>query len=407
MRFSTVIPVALIALMTGCGGGGGGSDSPAKPVQPPATEENVAAIQVGRGPYNILNLPMVSVTVCAPGDASRCHVIDNVLLDTGSIGLRVVGSALHDVAPNLVLPVQGDASDQPLYECIGFIDGSYAWGGVRRADVRIGGKLAADIPIQVIGDVPASGSPPSQCVSGNPGFDLSSAANLGANGILGVNYWIEDCGNLCTTLAITDPYSTYWYFTCGSNTCVPANVPLAAQVRNPVAAFVGDNNGVIVDLPAVPPQGSPSVTGSLIFGINTRSNNSLGSAHLFVGYDLTTVYKGVLYPAFIDSGSNALYFDDVSIPRCSNSIFFCPSSTQDLDAIVGDARATTRSVAFSVANIRDLPDANFAFDNVAGLNSFTDQATGFEVFDWGLPFFFGRKVYFGLEGGSYPYAVGF
>jgi hypothetical protein len=409
MRFFKTIPVVVALLIVGCGGGGGGgSDRPPVTPQPPAQESNVTDIKVGQGPYGILNLPMVSVTVCAPGDASRCYVIDNVLLDTGSIGLRVVGSALASVAPNLVLPVENDALGRPLYECVGFIDGSYAWGGVRRADVKIGGKVAANIPLQLIGDIPASGVRPPHCTSVDPSLDLGTAANMGANAILGVNYWVEDCGSFCEDSAGVTLADAYYYFTCNNNSCAPASVPLASQVKNPVAAFVGDNNGVIVDLPPLSAQGSASVSGSLIFGINTRSNNSLGSAHLFDGYYLTTLYKGTLYPAFIDSGSNALYFDDLTIPRCNSSIFFCPAAQLDLSAVVGDQVSTdTRTVGFSVANTRNLPNGNYAFNNLAGLFSFTDQTAGHEVFDWGLPFFFGRKVYFGMEGGTYPRAVGF
>lgn len=409
MRFLGAVSVAMIVLMSGCGGGGGGGGGDKTPVTPPPPQEdNVASVQVGRGPYSIANLPMVSVTVCAPGDSSRCHVIDNVLLDTGSIGLRLVNQAFANAAPNLVLPVQNDALGARLYECVGFIDGSYAWGGVRRADVKIGGKIASNIPLQVIGDGPVSGVRPNQCTSVDPSLDLAIAANLGANGILGVNYWVEDCGDFCIDADQVLPSDNYPYYTCTNNNCAHADVPLTSQVRNPVSAFVGDNNGVIVDLPAVGAQGSASVTGSLIFGINTRSNNALGNAHLFNGYYLTTSYKGVLYPAFIDSGSNALYFDDLSIPRCNDSIFFCPSGTLSLNAVIGDqVSPDTRAVDFSVANTRNLPGGNFAFKNLAGLYSFTGQTNGMQVFDWGLPFFFGRKVYVGMEGGPFPYAVGF
>jgi hypothetical protein len=407
MRFFKAIPVVLTLLITGCGGGGGGGgDTPITPVPP--QEPNVTEVKVGAGPNGVLNLPMVSVTVCAPGDASRCYVIDNVLLDTGSIGLRVVNSALASVAPNLALPIEGDALGRPIYECIGFIDGSYAWGGVRRADVKIGGRVASNIPLQIIGDMPVSGVRPSQCTSVDPSLDLALAANLGANAILGVNYWAEDCGNFCEDSAGVTPSDTYYYYTCTNNNCAPASVPLTSQVKNPVAAFASDNNGIIVDLPALSAQGSASVSGSLIFGINTRSNNSLGSAHLFSGRYLTTGYRGTVYPAFIDSGSNALYFDDLTIPRCINSIFFCPAAQLELSAVVGDqVSSDTRNVGFSVANARNLPSGNFAFNNLAGLYSFTEQTNGFEVFDWGLPFFFGRKVYFGMEGGPYPAAVGF
>ena len=55
------------------------------------------------------------------------------------------------------------------------------------------------------------------------------------------------------------------------------NVPLASQVQNPVTLFPTDNNGTIIELPSVAASGATSVTGSLIFGIDTQSNNQSGS----------------------------------------------------------------------------------------------------------------------------------
>ena len=55
---------------------------------------------------------------------------------------------------------------------------------------------------------------------------------------------------------------------------------LASQVSNPVAAFAKDNNGVIVELPSASGP-EASLSGSLIFGIGTRSNNGLGGATVY------------------------------------------------------------------------------------------------------------------------------
>jgi hypothetical protein len=392
-------------MLAGCGGGGGGGGDDKPPVSPPppATESNVAPIRVSAGPYGAPNLPMVSVTVCAPGDAAQCHVIDNVLLDTGSVGLRVVGAVLASKAPNLNLPlVQAGQPAGPVYSCIGFLDGSYAWGGIHRADVKVAGLTAANIPIQVIGDTPLSGARPTECTGIDPTLDNSVAANLGANGILGVNYYAEDCGQFCVSAAHALP----WYVTCSLNTCDYVGVALDQQVKNPVAAFPTDNNGLLVQLPAVPETGSGSVSGSLIFGIGTRANNALGNAHLFNGYELTTHYKGVTYTdAFIDSGSNALYFDDATIPRCTDSIFFCPESTLRLSAVIGDDTSFSREVPFDVTSMRSLVNTgNFAFDNLAAYFPYTRRG---QIFDWGLPFFFGRTVYFGMEHTAYEEKVGF
>ena len=52
---------------------------------------SVAGVHCGGSPY--VNEPCVEVTVCEPG-TSTCATVDNVLLDTGSYGLRLFAQAL-------------------------------------------------------------------------------------------------------------------------------------------------------------------------------------------------------------------------------------------------------------------------------------------------------------------------
>ena len=67
-----------------------------------------------------------------------------------------------------------------------------------------------------------------------------------------------------------------------------------------MALLLTDNNGVVVELPSIPASGAVSVTGSLIFGIGTQSNNGLGSAQVLTvntssgigGGTLTTLFNG-------------------------------------------------------------------------------------------------------------------
>jgi Protein of unknown function (DUF3443) len=86
---------------------------------------------------------------------------------------------------------------------------------------------------------------------------------------------------------------------------------LAQQVQNPVTLFAADNNGVIVELPAVSVP-ETSVSGSLVFGIGTQSNNGLNGAIVYsvdANGNFITTYKGQSHnTSFIDSGSNAIFF---------------------------------------------------------------------------------------------------
>ncbi len=81
---------------------------------------------------------MVQITVCEPG-TSHCATIDNIMLDTGSTGLRLQAAA---VPPNLRLPSLAGPSGKPMGECLRFVSAA-AWGLLRTADVHFGGLTAA------------------------------------------------------------------------------------------------------------------------------------------------------------------------------------------------------------------------------------------------------------------------
>jgi hypothetical protein len=200
-----------------------------------------------------------------------------------------------------------------------------------------------------------------------------------------------------------------WYYACPSTGCslttVSTTESLADQVQNPVTFFATDNNGVIIQLPAVS-GAETSVSGSLIFGIGTQSNNALGSATVYTidpsTGNFTTVFNGISYQdvSFLDSGSNALYFLDsntTGLPICPDATsWYCPSSTQNFSATNQGTNGATGTVNFSVGNADSLV-ANLN-DGVA--NGLAGPNPG--SFDWGLPFFFGRSVYTAIEGRNTP-----
>jgi uncharacterized protein DUF3443 len=386
----------LLALLSACGGSGGsGGGSGGDTIGSPGP--NVQPVAVNPGPAgDYVNGLFTSVTICVPGTSS-CQTIDGVLVDTGSMGLRLVSSVV-----TLPLPGQPSAAGAALLECNQFQD-SFQWGEVVRADVKIAGEQASAVPLQLVGgtDVPvpdactSSGVPPQHTVD-----------ELGANGILGIGLFQQDCGPACALNGSRNPGI---YYSCPGSGCVPTAVALDQQVQNPVSRFSQDNNGVIVQLPPVPAQGAPHVDGSLIFGIGTRSNNGLGSALVYRVDDVgnfTTVFQGQSYPAsFVDSGSNGLYFLDsatAGLQTCRDSdSFYCPPATANLTATNRGANGTSAAVNFSVANAQQLFNTpNNAFSNLGGKND--------GAFDWGLPFFYGRNVYTAIElsttpGGSGPY----
>lgn len=386
--FAAVASFATLLLISGCGGGGGGGD--AAPSGP-----NVQAIMVDPGPAGNVNLLFTSVTICAPAGSSNCQSIDHVLVDTGSTGLRIMSSVL---SPSLALPQQTDTSGDPLVECGRFVSG-YIWGPVKVADVRMAGKQASSAPIQVIGDA-AFPVVPSSCSSAGP--SLNSVQALGANGLLGVGLFQEDCGPACAQMLIPGIY-----YGCPAGGCQPTLAQLSKQVQNPVGMFSGDNNGVIISLPSIPAAGAARVGGSMIFGIGTQGNNGLGNASVIRvnpnDGTFTTLWNSITFAeSFIDSGSNALFFQS-GITTCSPMGFYCPALTQNFSATNQGTSGPPSVVNFQVANAQSLFASHptfAAFGNLAGWSSDMDS------FDWGLPFFYGRNVFTAIAGHNTPAGPG-
>ncbi|MQA18976.1 DUF3443 domain-containing protein [Rugamonas rivuli] len=375
-----------------CSGDGGNVNASAA-LSVTAPLSNSTAIIVDSGPTGVngaINIPYVSVTVCRPG-TSTCQTIDHVLLDTGSYGLRLL--APLDAA--LKLPAVAAPSGADAGECSKFISG-YTWGAVRQADVRMADEQAAGISIQVIGDGGANyAATPSSCSSA--GNNLGTLAAMGAKGILGVGLFKQDCGDSCARSAVGGAY-----YACTANGCTASSMPLASQVSNPVASFAANNNGVLVVLPAVGTAGLSSVSGTLIFGVNTQANNAIAGETLFKtnsSGDFSTTYKGKNYASsFIDSGSNGYFFSDSTIRTCSGGDFYCPAATLSLSAVNAAADGSASgAVNFSVANLVQLASTISA----AQVGGTVGAATGAgSYFDWGLPFFYGRRVFVVMEGAT-------
>jgi hypothetical protein len=344
------------------------------------------------------NAPFVSITLCTPGSTTACQTIDHVLVDTGSVGLRIVHEALSGAA--VPKPVMDAHSGLPLSECLLFADG-FAWGSVATADVTIGGRAMPGLVFQIPGD-PASGAVPSECSNGN-GPDESTIAAFGSNGVLGVGYFLEDCGAFCASQV---PSGGAPFYACsgggGDNGCTAVAVPTANQPSNPIAQLSSDNNGLQLRFPSVAGDSATTVSGTLIFGIGTEDDNGLGSAtlHAVNATDgtISTTYGGTNFPSsVIDSGSTAYYFPDSSIPECPAGSpgkgFYCPASTLARNATIAGV-----PVAFSVSNAAQVfnsaPNAA-VFPTLGGPFGSLQLPSG--TFDWGMPIFLGRSVFVVFE----------
>ncbi|MHB8722292.1 MAG: DUF3443 domain-containing protein [Steroidobacteraceae bacterium] len=366
---------------------------------PPPAGANVASVVVDAGPAGTsdVNTLFIAVTVCVPGSTTSCQTIDHIQVDTASYGLRILAPVL-----TLSLPVQSMTNGDSLVECTQFVDG-YSWGPVALADVQISGETAQSVPVQVIGDPRFTNIPPA--CSGT-GTEEDTVAAFGANGILGVGAFAQDCGAGCVSTVDNGDY-----YACSSAQCQPTAASLASQVPNPVTLFATDNNGVIIQLPGVAAQGAATLTGFLIFGIDTQSNNKSGGQAVITldnfGEFETAFSASILSQSFLDTGSNGLYFNDSSLPACTATNvkdFYCPASTQSLTAAVQGQNGVSANVSFSVGNAQTLgasDPAFVAFPTLAGPYPGTTAS-----FDWGLPFFYGRTVYTVIENSTTSVGTG-
>jgi hypothetical protein len=358
-------------------------------------------------PVNVTQwqLPLVSVTICVP-NTKNCQTIDNILLDTGSTGLRISTAAL-----NLSLTPMADSSGHNYAECYPFLDGTGYWGQVSAADVTLGQLTAKGLRVQLVN--PNFASVPASCSDSGSFRMIDPVTEYGFNGTMGVSPYELDCvtGGNCTPTS-----SSVVYYTCAGTTCTTATVPASVQLQNPISSMPTDNNGYFLQLPSVPDQGSATVAGALVMGIGTRANNAPPAGVTSLPYDangmFSTTFAGSTLPfSFIDSGSSDMMFPPPTAPSITvcdldpggtAQIWYCPATTLQLSATLKSGTNQV-GVTFRLVNAQTVNNSsNLAFDDIAdpGETSVGGTSSSAQIFDWGIPFFYGRTIYYGMEGSS-------
>lgn len=419
VRPARILVATLVAtFVSGCGGGAGagnaGNPDNAAGAGPSTTPTltDALAIVVDQGPAEMKagggiarNVPYTSVTICSPGSTTACQTIDHVLVDTASVGLRLMASVLDArvVPTQSIEPVTGKA----LRQCVQFADGT-TWGSVVLADVHLANRTLSSLPVNLLGDA-AAGPVPASCATSRI---ENSVAAFGARGVLGIGHFLQDCGTDCAARAIAGGYyvcPTSTSASTSANACVPTAVALDRQVPNPIAKLASENNGIVITMNGVASPGAATASGTLAFGIGTQASNTPVSSQLIAldsSGTFTTTHDGVSTPgSFIDTGSNGLFFASGLLPNCSSATgFFCPVAANGAPISVNETAsiqglgATTVNLSFRVDNAEQLLASNApALPGLAGPNAIPglfDLGT----FDWGLPLFFGRSVSLLFEG---------
>lgn len=407
----------LACTVAACGGGGGSSAGPAASTGSTAPsavagDANAVPIYADGGPPAstgaIPNAIFTDIQVCTPGSSSNCTIISHVLVDTGSVGLRLLASAVNTANASLLgaLPQASTAAGLVVGECLPFVSG-VAWGGVRFADMHWGaasysGDAALNIPIQIIGDTdPHVVNPPSSCTG--QGTPLQTVSALGGNGVVGIGLFAQDCGPYCAPKSPPQTPPPVYYGCTSANSCTATSMPLNQQIPNPVSAMASDNNGSLISLPA---GAAPQASGLLVLGIGTRANNALPATSAVLGTDasgyFTANFNGnILSRSFLDSGSTANFMPTtgtVSLPDCpSGSLggagYLCPASSLTLLSTNTGNSSTPTS---GTANVL-IVDANSVFASLPGYNVIPGLAAdggklGSPTLDLGASFFFGRTI---------------
>ena len=460
---AVALGVALTAVLASCGGGGSQSMSISQgsgffslsaaqvamvtqcttqqdPALPTSAASNVAPLVVDAGPcaYYPSNNSVgpisaaqdviyTTVTICPRGLApasGSCQTIDHVQVDTGSVGLRILASAMNTTVLQTLPPVS--SGGLPINDCYAFADG-WTWGVLRSADVWMGGYnattgvsqgvTAPGISVDIIGD-PASGpissSAQSACSGGSP--SENSVATFGANGILGV---------------MPAQYEYAAYYTCTANGgCNSIVIPQGQEANNPVYVLsaANDDNGIVVSLPGLGAAGAAqTATGTLTFGVTT---SGVSNASKFFAADVSSGLPLVqstitsespppaswappgTVPAIFDTGTSFLSIYGTGMPATQDSYqWLIPSSPVTVNLSIQGAMPNTGSNTTGQLVVQPYPEAvsvtseqtlssqypyptYWAFDDLAA-NSSTPQDV------WGAPFFFGKTMYVVYQG-SFP-----
>lgn len=387
---------------------------------------NALPVALGSDLSNGVNRPMVSVKVCLPGSTSQCNTIGNIILDSGSTGLRIMKSALTLAFPNVPVPAQVSQNlpaGSLLAECYPFVT-SNAWGTVHAADLYLGGEPALASATVHVMDSAFGNGPPLNAGTGvgsgcaTNGFDLLTMSNLRANGILGVlpmQYDNKPAGNLA-------PANEYWACAPGGSCTllegtVPGVPPRAGKgtlqlVANPIFSLPSDNNGLIFQFPAIPDTGAVSAGGALLFGVGTAANNQMPSGTTLLAFDpfarVTVSFNqqimGVPGAVPIDTGNPVTDFSATALaePLCTLPGFqtlLCPSAMKTFSIGLGSIQSlSTNKLPSSllVGNAQSLlvNTGNRLFSNLVNDSPFPAL---------GLPFFLGKTVYMGFPSATHPY----
>lgn len=353
---------------------------------------NQVPISIGSGLNGDgINTMYISLTMCSNSSGTSCQTVDNIILDTGSFGVKINKSALPESFV-LILPRVTTNAGNEVYACNTFGSG-YVFADEHYAALNLAGTMTNDVVVQIIENSPSAEIPDS-CIAKGPFDDFS---NFGANGIIGINPALT-LSNSSVLLYKKDINGIYKALTSSEESGLPV------LNQNPLPSLVTNNNGFVVSIPPVTQNTNTNVTGTLILGINTEANNQItNQTNLIVASesDLSVVCNSACFyskisnpestiPAVFDSGTNGWVFMSNTLPQCDYG--YCPTSPTVWTSSVYSYNFAANesypiSATISADEVVNGQSISFAVMPGWGYYNYNNQTL------YGSPFFFGKNIY--------------
>ena len=358
-----------------------------------AAADNIVPIEVHQPREGIFNLAYVDVTVC--NAVPQCRTVPNVVVDTGSSGLRLHREALG----GLQLEVVRDGMRRRLGSAADFAIGGL-WGTLHAAQVRVGQvETTQAIPIQLF-DAP---SPLERRPSSYKDDARARFIRMG-NGVLGISPRRHD------------PQRYFALRRWGPEAVLPAwkpvDVDASREVVNPIVHFPPPyDNGSVISLPEVDGStGQKTAQGWLGFGIGQPTEALLPAAAHVMAHELDAQGKfaamlgGRRVDLVVDSGSNVLMLDlePLGLPRHERFKRFydaAPLTPLPLAFGANEIELARPLCIGPAATMNKALDDGYAVLPMLAIAPIAADAPNV----LGLPFFFGRTVATGLQGAVNPF----
>ena len=364
----------------------------------PLLADNIVPIEVRQFKAGQINTIFVEVTVC--NAASSCRTVPNVVVDTGSAGLRLYRGALD----GLELEAVSAADGRPLSNWTNFGTRSL-WGTIHSAQVGIGRVTTTQpIPIELY-DMPSAGD---RLPKAYLRVDSRDWFGRTANGVLGISPWRHHAEGYYV--------DRHWGGSQSKPDWREVSVDTPRQLANPMAYFPEPyNNGSVIQMfDAEPAAAYPKLRGWLGLGVGLRTYGLFPGEARVIAQELDEQRRIPLligerrFDVLIDSGTNmlALDLDHLGHPGIfyrggGDERYDAPTATPiELTALCGKHKVKlAQPVYVGPAQALFWGDLGYAVVPALTITSRPVQGQG----TLGSPFFYGRTVATGLRGTVNPF----